>query len=396
MSEVFTVVLPDIGEGVIEGEVVEWLKSVGDSLGKDEPVVIIMTDKATVELPAPYPGILAKQYYNAGEISIKDEPLYDIDLAQGVEVAKKSKKKKERTAEEPKAKLPAKGSKCPHSSNSNKDSSLAIPKVRHMAKQMGINLDDIVGTGPEGRILLEDLQGNSPVKKSTAKTALVSLEGEERQPLQGVRRLIALKMLEAKSRAAHCHFFDEIEVSPFMAHYKKCKSENSQLTLTAFFLKALSGALAEFPVFNASIDWDVQEVVYHKPHNIAVAVKTQQGVMAPVIANVQEKDVGEIAKDLQVLKQEAQSGGISPEKMRGATVTLSNFGTEGGVFATPILNTPQSLILGLARVQKKPVVQGDNIVIGNVLNLSWSFDHCLIDGDLIAAFSATFKKHLLP
>ncbi|MBB65655.1 MAG: dihydrolipoamide acetyltransferase [Waddliaceae bacterium] len=421
MSRIYTVLLPDIGEGVVEGEVIEWLKEVGDRLEQDEPVVVVMTDKATVELPAPHPGTLAKQYHEPGQIAIKDRPLYDIALdkdyeAVGLESEEDSKKESEEeaadelvalassnsaTAVMPKARVPmqrAAGTKA-----------LATPPVRHLAQQLGINLDSVAGSGPEGRVLKEDLQalargqeGTTAAGPETSRAAprvlksspIWDLEGDVRTPMIGVRKYIAEKMVEAKYLIPNFAYFDQADMTRLMGLRKNLKQraqeEGIRLTFMPFFIRVLSLCLKEFPAFNSSYDPFTNELVTHKQHNIGIAIKTDRGVIVPVLKGVQDMNLTEVVYAYEELKNRALAEKLSSSDMKESTITLSNFGTVGGMWATPIINYPEVCILGMARAVEQPVVRKGEIVIRPMMNLSWCCDHRVIDGDQTASFSNYF------
>lgn len=360
MSEIYTVTLPDIGEGVVEGEVIEWLKKEGDSLKQDEPVVIVMTDKATVELPAPYPGTLSKQHKNPGEIAIIDKPLYDI------EVEKKPAKKEAST--------------------------LAAPATRQLAKELGVDIDRVKGTGPDGRVT------DSDVVKFHARGESKSTGDDEEVPIIGIPHMMAEKMAESKHIIPHFSFFDQLDATRVIQLRenigKRAEIEGFRLTYMPFFIKALSQTLTDFPQANASVASDAKSLILHKHHHIGIASKTEEGLVVFVLRDVQGKTLEQIIKEYDLLAKKMKEKKLTRDDMVGSTITISNFGPLGGVWATPIINYPEVAILGTAKIRKIPVVKNDEIVIRPILNLSWSFDHRVIDGDLAAKVSHRFI-HLL-
>ncbi len=396
MSKIFTVTLPDIGEGVVEGEVLEWLKSPGDSLMQDEAVVSVMTDKATVELPAPYPGKLSKQYHPAGEIAIKDRPLYDIELEEELDLPQQ-KIVKEKVTHPPIERASA----APSSQVTKREPGTicATPPVRQLAKTLGVNIHEVTGTGKDGRVTTEDVRGFLSKQSGTAPqpkapTPIPHFEGEILEPLIGIRRLAANKMTESKSLIPHFSFFDKANAKSLVQTREKLKAEAKirkiHLTYVAFFIKALSLSLKKFPFVNASVDMTASKVVLHKPHNIGIAMKTEQGLIVPVLKEVNDKSLEEIAREFTILKEKARTNKLEPSDMKGSTITISNFGTEGGLWATPVINYPEVAILATAKIYPEAVVQGEKIAIRQTLNCSWSFDHRVIDGDRAAAFSHHF------
>lgn len=399
MAAIFTVPLPDIGEGVVEGEVLSWLKKEGDTLLKDEPVVVVMTDKATVELPAPYPGTLAKQYYKPGEIAIKDRPLYDIALAEGVvPIAKQEHKRKTAAAEEiaaavvaaPEAARPSR----PCNVTPTPGGVLATPATRHLAKQLGVDINTIRGSGESGRILPTDLRGTPQTQKPS--TPVPRLEGDTEAPLMGFRRLTAEKMVESSNTIPHFSYFEQVDATRLIQlrdNLKKhAEQEGIKLTFTPFLIRALSLTLNLHPEANGALDQNTQTLVSHKKHNISLAMNGPNGLVVPVLKDVQDLSLEGIIRAFEELKRRTLQGKITSQEMQDGTITISNFGALGGngIFATPIINYPQAAILGVARIQPQPVVYQREIVIRDMLSLSWSFDHRLIDGDKACALSKTF------
>jgi pyruvate dehydrogenase E2 component (dihydrolipoamide acetyltransferase) len=379
MKQIFTVTLPDIGEGVVEGEVVEWLKQVGDPLAQDEPVVVVMTDKATVELPAPHPGKLSKQHCAAGQVAIKDRPLYDIELEKPVTTVKEK--------ESPKI-VPVR--KQERSAVSSDGKALAAPPVRRLAREMGIDLDRVTGTGKEGRITAQDL------KQVSAHSEVERLEDDLEVPLVGVRGMMAKKMAEAKRLVPHFSFFEKVNVERLLKLHDNVKKEGERegirVTFMPYFIRALSLTINEFPELNSSLDQST--LLLHRHHNIGIAMSTEQGLTVPVLKDVQLLSFPDVIRSYEKLKQRAADKKLTPSDMKGGTVTISNFGVfgNGGVWATPIINPPESAILAVNRIQKQPVVKHDKLVVGDVLDLSWSFDHRVIDGNLASAISHHFAK----
>lgn len=392
MSRIFTVTLPDIGEGVVEGEVTSWLKNVGDALAQDEPVVEVMTDKATVELPAPYPGILAKQYYQPGQIAAVGKPLYDItteDIQASPTKDQQVPIEKEAAITPPSVSQPKKPSRSPQKA-------LATPPVRKIARELGVDLASVAGSGKDGRITVEDLRASTGTAPNPA--PLTMLEGDEVKPLIGVRNLTAKKVTESKRNIPHFCFCDKADVTLLIKFREKIKEEAKEhgikLTFVPMFVRALSLTLQKFPHVNASVDTAQNALILHKPHNIGIAMKTQHGLIVPVMKNVQDLSFHEIIRQYVSLKEKAFHNLLKREDMTGSTITLSNFGTEGGLWATPVINYPEAAILATAKIHPEAVVRGGDIVIRTILNCSWSFDHRIIDGDMAAAFSNHFIKLL--
>ncbi len=337
--------MPDIGEGVVEGEVVSWLKKVGDPVKKDEPILVLMTDKATVELPTPHAGTLEKIYYKPGDIAKKGLPLFDI--ATG-----------EVTRGKP----------------------LASPAVRKQARDQGISLESVKGSGPEGRVLSKDL-------------------GEtDETPLTGIRRLMAKKMEESHAHIPPFSYFEPADATRLVQLKDKmtpeAAKEGLKLTYMPYFIKALSLTLTQHPLANSSLDEEKLSVKQHASHHIGIAMKTPLGLIVPVIKDVQKMTLVDIIKAYDALKAKAASNQLLPGDMKDATITITNFGalSQGADYATPIINHPEVAILGLAHIHEEPVVRNHALAIAELLHCSWSFDHRVIDGDAASAISRTFVK----
>lgn len=395
-KQIFTVIMPDIGEGVVEGEVTAWLKQVGNSLTQDEPVVELMTDKATVELPTPYPGILIKQYYKVGDIAIKGNPLYDVEVSGEIQTRTSSEAKVEQVPTAAPIAIPPQ----PEVSGVTREVGarvLATPPVRKLARELNIDINRVQGTGKEGRFTREDLRA---FVNRTSKTTFPSLhlDGDEVQPLIGIRRLVAKRVSESKRHIPHFGFCDTADVTLLIKFRDKNKVEAQRqgihLTFMPLFIRALSLTLKTFPQINASVDEENGTIVIHKIHNIGIAMKTPQGLIVPVLKHVDSMSFQDTVRSYTTLRERAVQGSLKPEDMRESTITLSNFGTEGGLWAAPVINYPEAAIVATAKIQKQPVVRGNSIVIRDILNCSWAFDHRIIDGDLAAAVSNHFAKLL--
>jgi pyruvate dehydrogenase E2 component (dihydrolipoamide acetyltransferase) len=346
MSDIYTVNLPDIGEGVVEGEVIQWLKNIGDPITQDEPVVIVMTDKATVELPAPKPGKLSKQYFTTGEKATLHKPLYDIELSTEVKKV------------------------------------LATPAMRRLAKEQGLDLAHVAGSGKEGRITSQDLP----------KPITTGLE----EPLIGIRKLMAEKMAESKRSIPHFSFFEEVDVTRLVQmrenYKKKAAVEGVQVTYIPFLIRALSLTIQKFPIMNSFVDMAAKKILFHENHNIGIAMSTELGLIVPVMKEAQKMSLEEMIRAFEEIKSHAASNKLQPKDMKDSTITISNFGAfgNGGLWATPIINSPEVAILAVNKIQKRPHVKGEKLEICDMLNLSWTFDHRIIDGSLAAQISHHF------
>lgn len=399
MNKIYTVKMPDIGEGVMEGEIIEWLKQPNEPIKQDEPVLVIMTDKATVELPSPYPGKLAKQYFRPGQIAVKDQPLYDIELEQGEQgtavASSKEKYAPQSTVQAaPKGSLPAPKKIQPSEPSGGK--ALAIPQVRKFAKDLGVTIENIKGTGPEGRITQEDVISHYKGVQEVAKTpSLAPLPDDEEMPVTGIRNLMAKKMKESKTEIPHFSFFEQADATHLIQAREKFKKfaekEGIRITYMPFFIKALSLTIKKFPIINSSFIEPESKLITHKQHNIGIAINTERGLIVPVLKLVQEMSLQDIIRSYDALKKKALEGHLHPSDMKNSTISISNFGGLGsGLWATPIINYPEAAILALAKIHKEPAVKGNALLPREVLNLSWSFDHRIIDGDLASKCSHHF------
>ncbi len=364
MERIVTVNLPDIGEGVVEGEVVEWLKKVGDPLHQDEPVVVVMTDKATVELPAPEPGILKAVFWKVGEMAITGKPLYAIATkgqAEKVEAVEKQEATADPTIKKQK--------KC--------EKVLAAPATRHLAKMLGVSLEQIVPSGAQGEITVEDVRGAISLK---GPKKILHREGDQVVPLRGIQWLMADTMIKSHAEVPQFTYVISYDPTPL----KLVRDTKKGVTFTAFFMKAWALVAKEFPFLNASVDADKKEIYVHRSVDLGIAVDTVDGLLLPVIKGVDKLSFSELVKQFDILKEGAKTGTLSPESMRGGTLSISNFGTLGGVLGTPLIPYGQTAILGIGKMEEVPVVKDGKIEIGLKQYLSLSCDHRIIDGGMAA------------
>lgn len=388
MGQVLIVNLPDIGEGVVEGEIIDWLKKEGDPLKQDEPVVIVMTDKATVELPAPKPGILHKIYLKPGEIAHKDKPIYSIALKEGEVIPAEGK------AEYREEKVPVYDSSAISTPYDTSVGIKALPSTRQLAKTLGIDLNTIQGTGKNGRIEPEDLKSTY----SSPQEQFLKLPDSEEIPLMGIRFKMAKKMTVSNQFIPHFTYFEHADATRIVKLKESVKQKGLQegvrVTWTPFFIRALTLTIQKFPIMNASVDMANQKIIQHVHHNIGIAIASPHGLIVPVLKDVQLKSFRELVKDFEDLKAKAFSNQLKPSELKEGTISLSNFGVlgGGGQWATPIIQHPQVAILAIARIQKQPLVKNDVVEACDCVNLCWSFDHRIIDGDIAASISDYFAK----
>jgi len=406
--------LPDLGEGVAEGEIVKWLVREGDSVSEDQPMVEVMTDKATVQIPSPTTGKVGKiltregQAVKVGDVLVTfEETGGSTGQVQGPSISKATPSSGELQKTEP-LRTPGTGV-------------VATPATRKLARDLNINMESISGSGPRGRITDDDVRKAasgagqkvvvsertpqpsfqssqtqvfrppSTTMNQTSSTKM-TLEREERVPIHGIRKRIAEKMAKSVHTAAHVTHIDEVDFTQLIALREKAKpaaeKQNVKLTFLPFIMKAAVASLREFPYFNASVDDEKQEIIVKHYYNIGFAADTPNGLIVPVVKDVDKKSIFEIARDLTDLSEKARDGKIALEEIQGGTFTITNIGTLGGMISTPIINSPEVAILGVHKIQKKPVVRDDQIVIRDVSFVALSFDHRIVDGADAARFTS--------
>jgi len=362
--------LPDIGEGIAEGEVVRFLVNEGDYVEKYQPLVEVMTVKVNVEIPSPVKGRVVKILAEPGKVLKVGEPFIEIETEEVVE---------EKPLEVVQASTPtSKPTHVPHAGEV-----LATPAVRKLAKELGVDLSKVVGTGPGGRILEEDVR-----------RAAASLE--TRIPIKGLRRMIAERLVQAKNRAALVTVFEEVDADQIVEVRNELRQQRQDVKITymPLIMKAIVAAVKEVPTVNGWVDDEREEIVLSREVNIGFAVDTPSGLLVPILKNVEKKDVWTLAREVEELAEKARQGRLSLEEVRGGTISISNYGALNSLSGTPIVNYPEIAIVGVGRVEKKPVVKNGQIVVGNVMQLAVTFDHRAVDGGAMAAFVLALKKHI--
>jgi pyruvate dehydrogenase E2 component (dihydrolipoamide acetyltransferase) len=393
--------LPDIGEGLVEGEIVKWLVEAGGTVGEDEPMVEVMTDKATVELPAPVAGTVRELRAKEGQVVPVGEVIIVIDPedSEPAEAPPASSAPEPATEATPPAPMPPAVPEVPATPDpepaapARHGKVLAAPATRKYAREQGVEISLIRGTGPRGRVTREDVDRHraSPAPAATPSPVPVeSAVGDERIPLRGLRRLISQSMARSKRTAAHFTIVEEAHVDELVRLRRALKAEveatGARLTYLPFVMKALAAALREFPYLNASMDDAAGEIVLKGRINIGIAVDTPNGLTVPVVKDVPTKTIPELAAELEALAGRARGGKSTPEDVADGTFTITSTGREGGLLATPVINHPEVAILGVHAIRKRAVVRDDEIVVGHVMNLSLSLDHRVVDGMTGARF----------
>ena len=398
---VFEFHLPDIGEGVAEGEVVKWLVKEGAEVEENQPLVEIMTDKVNVEIPSPKKGTVLRLKAKEGEVVKVGQTLLVIGEKGEQTVTTTSTP----LAAEAPMSAPAKAqvvTSAPLTSVPKRSQEiLATPATRKLARDLGVDLSLLQGTGPGGRITDEDVQRfkNSAVRSVTVAVPTLGKAGsEERIPMRGIRRKIAERMVESKHTAAHVTHVDEVDMTEIVQLREKSKESAEKrgvkLTYLPFIIKALIPALKQYPYANATLDDESEEIILKKYYNIGLATNTEQGLIVPVVKDADHKSITQLADEIARLSEKARAGELTLDEIQGSTFTITNVGSIGGVFATPIINYPEVAILGVHKITKRPVVRDNQIVIRDMTYLSLSFDHRVLDGALAAEFMNVIKQYL--
>jgi pyruvate dehydrogenase E2 component (dihydrolipoamide acetyltransferase) len=438
--------LPDIGEGVTEGEIVTWHTQVGQTIKEDEPMVEVMTDKATVTIASPRTGRITELRGKVGEVVQVHSVLVVFELDDGARPngapahpdahanGNGTSKAKENVASavgDIREDLPGMslGHKAPpppvavaqasaggSASTYFNERPLATPATRKLARDLGLDLRTLRPTGQHGRVTSDDVRrastsGPAVAAETTERAPLRAVPDprpapssggaqvvsiargalEERTPLKGIRKRIFENMARSKQKAAHFTFVEECDVSALKDMRKRlqpsAEAQGLKLTFLPFIVKAVTAALRRHPTLNQTFDEATQEIVTRRYYNIGIAAATDAGLVVPVVKNAEARSMIDIAKEIERLGEDARKNRLKIEDVQGSTFTITSLGTQGGLFATPVINFPEVAILGVHQMKKKPVVKNDQIVIGEVMLLSLSFDHRLVDGHVGAAFA---------
>ncbi len=421
--------LPDIGEGVAEGEVVRWFVKEGESVQEDAPLVSVLTDKANVEIPSPKSGKVLKLHANVGDKVKVGGLLVTIDAPGGAPAASALASSSgaappaSSSAAASAGQRPASAPGGPGPSVApSQGPALASPYVRRLAAEKGIDLSRVRGSGPGGRIVEADLErptGSAaasaalpaPTLPSPAKgpppssaggpapSAPPAAEIAERVPIRGLRRVIAEHMAEATHRAAHFTYVEEVDVSE-LVHLrermaKHVEKQGLRLTYLPFVLKGVLAGLRAHPRLNATMDDEHNELLVRSAYHLGIATAAPDGLIVPVVRNADQKSIIQLARAIQDLSERGRAGKLQRAELSGSTFTISSLGALGGVLATPILNYPEVAILGVHKIQRRPVYRADGTIgPAELMNLSVSLDHRVLDGYEGAQFLATVKSYL--
>ena len=419
---------PDIGEGIHEGVITKWLVQEGDDIEEGESVAEVETDKVTTEIPSPRSGKVLELKANKGDtinvgdvfviIGKEDE---SGDIEEDVNTKEEEQIEKEQVEEETAGvvgQVVASSDVIPSSTEGSPQTKktegrrkvLATPVARQLAKDLGVDIKAVKGSGPNGRVMKDDIRKASeekskPEVKETGqrdrqpkKLSISEDLPVERIPLTKIRKTIAEKMSESRFTVPHTTAMDEIDISRLHAFRKKhkdaLKAEDVRLTYLPFIIKATIAALKKYPEFNSSLDEETDELVLKKYFNIGVATDTERGLMVPVIKDADKMNLVEIAKAIEDLSTRAKDNQIQLSQLKGGSFSVTNYGSIGGYFGIPIINYPESAILGIGRVVEKPIVKDGEIVAAHILPLSLSYDHRIIDGASGARFLNLLKELL--
>jgi len=387
--------LPDLGEGVTEGEIDKWLVKEGDVVEEDDLIVEVITDKATAEIPSPFAGVVSRIHYAEGDVVAVGSVLITI----GEDAAATAPAPPQRPEESltPATAVAAGGPPPPPPADAGNGRVKAMPPVRKLARDLGVDIGAVSGSGPDGRIMRSDVenmaaQGSEPsVATTTARAPARSPipTGGQRVPLRGIRRTIAERMAEAHRVVPAVTHVEECDVTELDATRRLANERNPdgvKLTVLPFIVKAVVAGLKDHPMLNSSLDEDAQEIVVHDRYDIGIAVETPSGLTVPVVRDADRKRVAEIAEDIDRLARSARDGSLKPDELRGSTFTVTSPGPFGGLMATPIVFHPQAAILGVHRASERAVVRDGQIVARMMMNLSLTFDHRILDGMTGARF----------
>jgi 2-oxoisovalerate dehydrogenase E2 component (dihydrolipoyl transacylase) len=394
-------ILPDIGEGIVECEVVKWLVAEGENIVEDQPVVEVMTDKALVEIPAKYSGVVTKLYYTEGNIAKVHSPLFAMQTTEEDTPQLGSKPNEEKMSTEVVSSNSQLMSNQPLSDIANKgaDKALASPAVRRLARELEVDLSQIVGSGDKGRVLKNDLNvTTSPVNQPITDKPAVS-GGKRIEPIRGVQAAMAKHMMHSVFTVPHFSVSEEIVMDKLIDTRTQLKEsfeqEGVKLSFMPFFIKAMSLALKQFPIINSQVNADCSEVTYFDDHNIGLAVDSKVGLVVPNIKGVQHLSLFEIAVKSNELVDLARLGRLSSNDLKGGTISISNIGVLGGTVATPVINAPESAIVALGKMQRLPRFdENDQVKAVNIMHVSWSGDHRVIDGATMVRFNNLWKSYL--
>lgn len=416
---VFELKFADIGEGVHEGEILEWHVKEGDTVKVEALLVEINTEKVNAQITAPVAGKIVSIKHKEGNVVKVGDILVTIDTDSSGSSKKESAAPAQKAEEKddslftPAAPFKRIAKQTPTATVTNSGKVLASPAVRHRAKQSGVDLRQVPGSGPAGRITRQDLaqylsNGGSSARPAATVTRPVRKKldivpgGETRIPLKGVRKTIAASMRKSKDTAAHYTYFEEVDMTALRDLRESLKpmmqETGVKLSYPALVMKCMIPALRKFPIMNSSLDEEANEIVVKDYFNIGISVDTDDGLIVPVVKNVEQKDLWQVGLEINELADKARNGKLTLDDVTGGTITITSIGNIGGLMATPIIKTPEVAILGLMQAKLKPVVIEKNgapeIAIRYMMNLSLSLDHRIVDGAIGARFIRELIRYM--
>lgn len=397
--------LPDVGEGLTEGELLAWLVKEGDRVKEGQPLARVETDKAVVEIPAPRDGIILQLKFSEGAVIHVGE----VFVVIGDPEEKSIVVSQEKPAPPPQIGVGVVGvleEAPPEPAAKPTRAVLATPVVRKLAKDLGVDLVNVAGSGPEGRILEGDVrQAAGPLpaaaeaKATARKVKKYDFYGYiEHVPFKGIRRTIARNVGRSQQTAVTVTATDEADITELQGLKERTQARatahNVHLTLLPFIIRAAVAALQDHPYLNATLDDEAEDIILKKYYNIGVATDTPEGLMVPVIKNAGDKSILELAQEIQDLATKARDRSIDLADMQGGSFTVTNYGAIRGIFGTPVINYPEVAILGIGRRQELPRVRAGKIEVRQILPISLSFDHRIVDGGQAARFLQQFIAYL--
>ncbi len=396
------VVMPELGEGVVEGELLSWRVSVGDVVQEDDILAEVMTDKASLEVPSPFSGEVKELKCKEGQFCGVGGVLLILNMESGSVSDKTSKEQESQTPHFEPAELSSDSNVATNHPQGN-ENILATPLIRKIARENSIDLSRVQGTGLSKRVTLQDIQNLIPSTEQEVKSinlrtgfSVPRIGPEERVPLKGIRKKIAHNMQSSKHNIPHFTLIEEVSVQSLVALREQAKKlyPDVKITYLSFVMKTLYHTFLDFPEFNASIDDSSEEIVYKKYYYFAFATDTPRGLLVPVVRDVNKKTIVQISREIKSLSDKARDGTIQVDEMKGATTTITNIGSIAGQWATPIINPPEVCILGMYRIYDKPVWKNGSYQPCPAMNFSITSDHRLIDGAVAARFMSQFAERI--
>lgn len=412
----------DIGEGLHEGQILKWLYKVGETVKEGETVVIIETDKVNAEIPAPVTGVIKKLGAEVGEKIHVGETLVLIDDGSGDSVEEATEPEKAASSVEENAGVVGEievGDEVIASANEEaettaaRDRTLATPIARRMAGEAGLDINTLKGTGENGRVLREDVLkaagskqttstapavAPTPIKQQAPQKVSLPTDGVTRVPITKLRKAIVNSMVTSKAMIPHTVLMEEINVTT-LAEFRKAQkdfaaAQGVKLTFMPFIVKAVALTIKEYPIFNASYDHEKEEIVFYNNMNIGIAVDTPDGLIVPNIKNADKLSLLDLAREIETLGKQANDRTLQLPQIQGGTFTVTNYGAFDSSFGTPIIKYPEVAIIGIGRINKKPVVVKGELAVGDVLPISLAVDHRIVDGADAGRFIMKFKEYI--